>query len=274
MVPKSTCLQILFILVSLGCGSKKIRSDAENESIERLSPSIVQAEIVDSTTRTAIDTVFGFSEDGHPLKIFIFSKYDSLPNQPIKDFVVRDGTTGELVFKSFSKRLALGYETDPMKGEFDSLFLQPTFIISSQNPLIVSLDFLVYGSFTTSFLGDITYPFYQNSTTLRFLRYKFFGTKKGTTESSLRFTPNKCDFTETELLAQFNKIKKENHFYSDLGTDLMKQAFNCFLNKQNPNYNAMVNEFRKAMGPTPDDPYTYYPYIIYLNEFIVNLTSE
>ncbi len=226
---------------------------------------------------TPLDTIVVSYPNGKKLHLLVLEYYDSLPDKPIKDFEVMDVDTKELVFRSVSKRLVLGYETDPMKGEFDSMFVVPTYSISSKDPLTVDLNFIVNGQFRAGSLSDLTYNFYEGRPldTLSFLRYAFQSTNnKPVAQSSLLFTPHECGLTQTELKEQFNKIKLENHFYTDQGTDFMKQAFNCFLNKSNPNYNVMLCEFRRAMAPTPNDPYTYYPFITYLDEFIINLTFQ
>jgi hypothetical protein len=172
-----------------------------------------------------------------------------------------------------AKRLALVYETDPMKGEFDSLIVVPTYSISSKDPLTVDLNFMVEGGFTFEYLSDITYPFYKESSELRFLRYTFTDDKNGKVESSLRFVPNKCSVGEVELLAQFNKIKKEGNLENHVGGEFMKLSFTCFLNKANPHYEMIKKESIEASGESLF-PGNYYVYVVYLDRFIINLTPR
>ena len=155
------------------------------------------------TEKTPIDTIVAYS-GGKKLHLFVLESHDSLPSKPIKDFEVLDAESNESIFRSVSKRLALGHETDPISGYFDSLFVIPTYSIASRNPLTVDLNFIVDGQLWTKYLMDLTYAFYEGRPmdTLSFLRYTFQSTNSmPIVQSSLRFTPHKCNVTETELMA-------------------------------------------------------------------------
>lgn len=166
---------------------------------------------------------------------------------------------------------------DPINGIFDSLFVVPTYSVSPHTPLTVNLDFVVNGDFRKGYLGDVTYLFYKKkpSNLLSFLKYRFeFVDNNWIVQSSIRFTPHPCSLTESELMAQFNNVKSENHFYSDQGSNIIKLIFICFLNGVNRDYEVMMTEFTKAPSTPLDDPYTYNSYVYYLNKFIVNFTPQ
>lgn len=259
------------------CGPKEnISSNSVTDSIELPAEKMTYANkgVQDRPQKSPLDTIIASYPNGRKLHFLVLEYYDSLPDKPIKDFEVRDAQGGESIFRAVSERLSLGDEVDPINGKFDSLLVVPVYSISSQNPLSIDLDFIVDGGFRLGYLGDVTYPFYKESSKLKFLRYTFLNDNEWNVNSFLLFTPHGCNLPSTELLAQFNKIKNEKHFYTDEGSNLMKQAFNCFLNGTNPDYFIMLDGFRKAFGPTPDDPYTYYPYITYLDSFIVNLNFQ
>ena len=217
-----------------------------------------------------LDTIVANYPSGQKLHLYILAYHDSLPGRPIKDFEVRDAEKNETLFRSVTMQLKLGYETDPMKGEYDSLFVVPTYSISSKDPLAVDLEFSVEGRFTFAFLGDITYPFYEKSSWLNFLRYTFVNDKGWKVKSSLQFIPQKCSMTEPELITQFNENKKAGKYFTDDREQFIKLTFICFLNNANPHYEMIKEEFINALGETyfPDG---YYVYVIYLDKFILNL---
>lgn len=226
--------------------------------------------------KAPIDTIIASYPNGKKLLLLVLEYYDSLPDKPIKDFEVREADTKDLIFRSVSKRLVLGYETDPMKGEFDSMFVVPAYSISSKEPLKVDLDFIVNGELWVKYLGDLTYPFYESRpwNRLSFLRYSFqLADNKSIVQSSLRFTPIKCEVTETELMAQFNSEKRKGNLDTESGGELMKSSFICFVNRNNQYYEMITKEFKQAFGES-DFPYNYYVYIVYLDRFIINLTSQ
>jgi hypothetical protein len=252
----------------IGSGSEPVDSVAIMDE-EKASP----AEVEPRPDKIPIDTILASYPNGKKLHLLVLEYYDSLPDKPIKDFEVREADTKELLFRSVSARLALGYETDPMKGEFDSLFVVPTYSISTKDPLKVDLDFIVNGGLSFSYLGDITYPFYKESIKLKFLKYSFQNEINWKVKSAFRFTPNRCGANETELVAQFNKIKSEENLPNHIGGEFMKLSFICFMNKSNPHYETIKKVFIEAYGES-DFPYDYYVYIIYLDKFIVKLTSQ
>jgi hypothetical protein len=232
--------------------------------------------LVEPAGKIPIDTIVATYPNGKKLHLLVLEYYDSLPDKPIKDFEVRDAVTNESVFRSVSKRLVLGYETDPMKGEYDSMFVVPTYSISSKDPLTVDLNFIVNGELWVKYVGDVTYPFYESRpwNRLSFLHYTFQSADdKSIVQSSLRFTPRKCVVTETELMAQFNRVKSEGNLDTESGGELMKSSFICFVNRNNQYYEMITKEFKQAFGES-DFPYNYYVYIVYLDRFIINLTSQ
>ncbi len=275
---KISFIILLCLILLAACASKEKNTTDQfaTDSTILTTHEIPSTKIV-TKTKNPLDTIVASYPNGKKLLLLVLEYYDSLPDKPIKDFEVREADTKDLIFRSVAKRLALGDEVDPINGRFDSLFVVPTYSISSKNPLTVDLDFLVNGDFRIGYLGDVTYPFYEKRpwNRLSFLQYTFLhADNKSVVQSSLRFTPNKCNLTETELLTQFNNVRSEKHFYTDQGSDLMKQVFNCFLNGVNSNYKVMMNEFRKAMETTSNDPYTYYPYVTYLDLFIMSLNYQ
>lgn len=226
--------------------------------------------------KTPLDTILVSYPDGKNLYFLVLEYYDSLPDKPIKDFAVTDAQSNEPVFRAVSERLALGDEVDPINGRFDSLFVVPTYSISSQNPLTVDLDFVVNGDFRVGYLGDVTYPFYEKKprNILSFLRYTFqFADNKWIVRSSLKFKPHQCNISQTELMNQFNKVKSDGNLDTERGGVLMKMSFTCFLNNVNPSYEMMNKEFNAAFGESVS-PYYYYSYIAYLSKFIVNFTPQ
>lgn len=256
--------------------NKELRTETK-DSIEAIGIDSIQKAKTGLHKEQPLDTIIGSYPNSKKLLLLVFQYYDSLPDKPIKDFEVREADTKDLIFRSVAKRLALGDEVDPINGRFDSLFVVPIYTISSKDPLTVELDFLVDGDFRIGYLGDVTYPFYENRpwNRLSFLSYTFkIINSTAVVKSSLRFTPHKCNLTETDLVEQFNNVKSKKYFYTDQGSNLIRQVFNCFLNGVNSHYEIMMNEFRKAMAPTPNDPYTYYPYITYLDSFIISLTYQ
>lgn len=255
-----------------GCSSKNDSGlNATASDITTLE--VVEKKLLAASVVTPIDTIIASYPNGKKLELMILAYHDSLPGKPIKDFEVRDAGTKDLIFKSVSKRLALGYETDPMKGEFDSLFVVPTYSIASINPLTMDLDFMVFGGLSFTYIGDLTYPFYKESAELKFLRYTFPDSKNLAIESTLLFTPHECGIMESELVNKFNKIKSEGNLDTENGGELMKSSFICFLNEKNTRYEMIDQEFKQAFGESYF-PYNYYVYIVYLDKFIINLISQ
>lgn len=220
-----------------------------------------------------LDTILANYPNGQKLHLYILAYHDSLPGRPIKDFEVRDAEKNETVFRSVTKQLKLGYETDPMKDEYDSIFVVPTYSISSRDPLRIDLNFSVEGGFTSAFLGDVTYPFYEKSLWLNFLRYTFVNDKIWKVESSLLFHPYNCGVNEAELLSQFYAIKKEGNVNNHVGGEFLKLCFICYMNGSNANYEMIKMEFIENCGESYF-PGNYYVYIVYLDRFILNLTSQ
>ncbi|MBI3219218.1 MAG: hypothetical protein HYZ44_06880 [Bacteroidetes bacterium] len=220
-----------------------------------------------------IDTIVANYPSGQKLHLYILAYHDSLPGKPIKDFEVRDAEKNETVFRSVTMQLKLGYETDPMEGEYDSLFVVPTYSISSKDPLAVDLEFSVEGGFTSAFLGDITYPFYEKSSNLNYLRYTFNSSKNWEIESSLLFHPYKCSVNKIDLMAQFHKIKREGNITNHVGGEFLKLCFICYMNGSNANYELIKKEFIENCGESYF-PGNYYIYVVYLDRFIKNLTSR
>lgn len=267
----------LIFVITGSCTFKENKSSGYSDStLVKVEPNTFK-EVSDSRpVANPLDTIIISYPNGKKLHFIVLEYYDSLLNKPIKDFEVRDVDTGESVFRSVSKRLALGYEVDPINGYFDSLFVIPTYSISSKDPLTVDLDFIVNGQFRVVSLSELTYAFYEGRPldTLFFLRYKFQSVNNNTAvQSSLQFKPNGCNVTEMELMAQFNKIKVEHHLDTEIGGELMKLSFICFLNGRNPDYEMITKDFKQAFGES-SFPYNYYVFIIYLDRFIINLTSE
>lgn len=274
---KISFIILLCLILLAACASKEKNSTDHliTDSTVLTTHGIPSTKIV-TETKTPLDTIVASYPNGKKLLLLVLEYYDSLPDKPIKDFEVREADTKDLIFRSVSKRLVLGYETDPMKGEFDSMFVVPAYSISSKEPLKVDLDFIVNGELWVKYLGDLTYPFYESRpwNRLSFLRYSFqLADNKSIVQSSLRFTPIKCEVTETELMAQFNSEKRKGNLDTESGGELMKSSFICFVNRNNQYYEMITKEFKQAFGES-DFPYNYYVYIVYLDRFIINLTSQ
>ena len=273
---KASFIVSLLVMVC-ACASKE-NKPSNSETTDSVELAVKESTFTESVpqqpAKTPLDTILVSYPNGKNLYFLVLEYYDSLPDKPIKDFELRDAQSNEPAFRAVSERLALGDELDPINGRFDSLFVVPTYSISSQNPLTVDLDFLVNGGLSWVYLCDLTYPFYKEAAKLRFLRYTFqFVDNKWIVRSFLQFTPPKCSLSETDLLAQFNKIKSEEHLHTQIGGEFMKLSFICFLNTANPHYKIITKEFTEAFGDS-NFPYNYYPYIIYLDKFIVNFTSQ
>ncbi len=259
----------LVILFLWKCAPQE-KKTSEQTNLDSLSTKSNTNRIESIAKIIPLDTIVGTYPNGKKLHLYILAYHDSLQGKPIKDFEVRDAEKNQTIFRSVTKQLKLGYETDPMKGEYDSISVVPTYLISSKDPLRVDLNFSVEGGFTSAFLGEITYPFYEKSSRLNFLRYTFVNEKSWKVESSLRFIPQKCSVTESELITQFNENKKAGKYFTDDREQFIKLSFTCFLNNANPHYEMIKEEFINALGETyfPDG---YYVYVIYLDKFILNL---
>lgn len=268
MIRKPTYL-FLVILFLWKCAPQEKKA-SEQTNPDSLSIKSDADTIESITTIIPLDTIVANYSSGQKLYLYILAYHDSLPGRPIKDFEVRDAEKNETVFRSITKQLKLGYETDPMKEEYDSLFVVPTYTISSRYPLTIDLNFSVEGGFTSAFLGDITYPFYEKTSWLNFLRYTFVNDKSWKVKSALQFIPQKCSVTEPELITRFNENKKAGKYFTDNREQFIKLSFTCFLNNANPHYEMIKEEFINALGETyfPDG---YYVYVIYLDKFILNL---
>lgn len=256
--------------------SPKEKKTLEPDTLKPANEMVKPTASVESPKRIPIDTITASYSNGTKLHLLVLAYHDSLPGKPIKDFEVREADTKDLIFRSVAKRLALGDEVDPINGRFDSLFVVPIYTISSKDPLTVELDFQVDGDFRIGYLGDVTYPFYESRpwNRLSFLSYTFqIINSTAVVKSSLRFTPHKCNLTETELVTQFNKRKNDGHLDTENGGELMKGSFICFLNGANSNYEMMNKEFKSAFGDSVS-PYYYYPYVAYLDKFFVNFNLQ
>jgi hypothetical protein len=245
----------------------------QTDSVELIGEKAIQPTEIKPSGKIPIDTIVASYPNGKKLLLLVLEYYDSLPDKPIKDFEVKEADTEDVIFRAVTKRLALGDEVDPINGRFDSLFVVPTYSISSKDPLTVDLDFLAYGGLSFAYIGDITYPFYKESAVLKFVRYTFLNGENLTIESSLLFIPHECSITENELMDQFNKIKRERNLDTESGGELMKSSFICFLNGKNKHYDMIDQEFKQECGEFYF-PYNYYVYIVYLDKFIVNLISQ
>ncbi len=251
----------------------------ENKTSEQTNPDSLSIKsntdkIESIATIAPLDTIVASYSNGQKLHLYILAYHDSLPGRPIKDFEVRDVEKNETVFRSVTKRLELGYETDPMKGEYDSIFVVPTYSISSKDPLAVDLDFIEASDRWRWLIGDLTYRFYDNTRydQLSFIKYTFQVENNNVkVKSSLRFVPNRCEMTETELINRFNKLKDERHLATEGGEELMKSSFVCFLNNKNSYYSMITKEIKEASGESLF-PGGYYVYIVYFDSFIINLT--
>ncbi|MEZ4972439.1 MAG: hypothetical protein R2820_03980 [Cyclobacteriaceae bacterium] len=263
------------LLFSVACSSAKKKPDEVSESTSLDSTTVTLKTI--PSNRTPLDTVVASYPNGKKLYLLVLDFHDSLPGNLIRDFEVKDANTNESIFNSPSIPLVLGDIVDPMTDMYDSIRVIPAYSVATRTPLTINLIFLIDGSFMIDYLSDLTYVFNGNSRLYEnqfdFLKYSFIDSEKSRVQSSLLFTPQKCGLSEGQILNQFHKLKEEGHLYTDQGSELVKQSFLCFLNGDNSYYHDMMAALKSASAYIRHyNPYNYYSYVYYFNQFIIDPT--
>lgn len=270
----SLCLAML-----CACASKENSTSSSNTSDSVETETVKEKNFTESPekhqNKTPLDTIIVSYPNGKKLYLLVWEYYDINDPKLLKDFELKEIETNRLVFRPISSQFYAEriYNT----GEIDFITIDPIYYISSKNPLEINLSFFFYGDFTIEYLegliGKVTYEKGisdndQPRMNFDFLTYKLTNDENLKITSELQFIPKKCEATHTELLNGFNDFK--NHVDIDNGAQLAKVAFICFLNGQNSQHKTMMEEFRKLI-PQSEDIYDSYPYVEYLDKFIINL---
>lgn len=265
------------LLYSVACSSSEKNPNEVSERTNIDSTAVRVSAM--SNIKIPLDTMVASYPNGKKIHILILAYHDSLPGKLIKDFEVRDTNTNESIFNSPSNPLLLGDIVNPMTDMYDSIKLIPAYSVTTRTPLTMDLIFLIDGSFMIDYLNDLTYVFNEDSrpyeNQFNFLRYSFIDTDKSRVQSSLLFTPQECGLSEDQILNQFHKLKEQHHLYTDQGSELVKQSFLCFLNGKNSHYYNMMGALKSTSEYIQHhNPYNYYSYVYYFDQFITNLTFQ
>jgi hypothetical protein len=227
--------------------------------------------------RKPIDTII-VSDGNLYLAVFQYTDYYSTD---LKEFEVREAKSNKVIFKPVTKNFSK--DIIYRDGGVDWITITPIYKIASINPLKIELKLNFDGDYTIEIFEHLIGKVVYDSSYLRqhqrrmhfdFSYYDFTYSYKWIVESSLRFTPKKCEKSSEVILNEFDSVKILPNNLDKI--NIIEPAFNCFLNNKNPQFK--MEYFRSTISlPTQysdlfgDDIYGYYPFIEYLEPFIYNI---
>lgn len=275
LVSSAYCLCCLIMLCA--CSNPKENSNsiaADSNKLTTNKTTAITKKAPSQPAKTPLDTIPVSLTNGKKIHLLVWEYYNFNNDNAIKDFELREADTGHSIFRAVSSQFYA--EKIYRTGEIDFITIDPIYYISSKDPLEVNLSFHFYGDFSIAYLENLIGKVKYDTTLsdseqprmhFNFLTYKFTN-DQSLVKSSIQFIPKKCEIPNNELLDEFNKFKNDTDIYH--GAELAKLAFICYLNKNNPEYRTMMEQFRKSFTPS-EDIHDSYPYVEYLDRFIVNL---
>lgn len=265
IVPLLFILAACFVCCS---GRSTIASEIERPTDTVMVVQQLEEQSETETEKTPLDTIVFELPDSKKLQLFVFSYYDSLPRRPIKDFILKDMLSGEIVLRADTTKLILVDEVDHFTGEIDTFKMVPAYYVNQEELLKIELSVFMEGNLGYGYIKNIICNLkYQDDDQrkryINLLAYEFRHDVAWHVTSNIEFLPCACTSSSEEIWGKFQELKAVGHLDTRDGDNVLKEAFICFSNNHIDSFESILKEFIKTNNNT-FSPYYYYTYIAYL----------